>query len=65
MMFIIAMANILIRMSLALVRVRLGPTVFDRNLVLNMIGTKTVLLFAVVDFLPSDRTFSMWGCFMR
>ena len=54
MMFIIATAAILVTMALALVRARLGPTVFDRILALNMIGTKTVLLIAVIGFL-TDR----------
>ena len=35
-------------MFLALCRSIMGPTVFDRILALNMLGTKTVLLIAVV-----------------
>jgi multicomponent Na+:H+ antiporter subunit F len=50
----IAMAAILITMGLALVRASRGPTVFDRILALNMFGTKTVLLIAVIGFL-TDR----------
>jgi multicomponent Na+:H+ antiporter subunit F len=42
-------------MSLALLRAARGPTVFDRILALNMIGTKTVLLICVFSFLI-DRT---------
>ena len=38
-------------MALALARAISGPTVFDRILALNMFGTKTVLLIAVVSFL--------------
>lgn len=38
-------------MALALVRALLGPTVYDRVLAVNMIGTKTALLLAVVAFL--------------
>ena len=57
MMFIIAMAAILVTMALALVRARLGPTVFDRILALNMIGTKTVLLIAVIGFLTERPDF--------
>ena len=33
------------------------PTVFDRILALNMFGTKTVLLIAVVAFLTGRRDF--------
>ena len=53
-MFAITMAAILVTMALALARARLGPTVFDRILALNMFGTKTVLLIAVIGFL-TDR----------
>jgi multicomponent Na+:H+ antiporter subunit F len=38
-------------MALALVRAVLGPTVYDRVLAVNMVGTKTVLLLAVITFL--------------
>ena len=38
-------------MALALVRAVLGPTVYDRVLAVNMFGTKTVLLLAVITFL--------------
>ena len=56
-MFAIATAAILVTMGLALVRARLGPTVFDRILALNMIGTKTVLLIAVYGFLTRRPDF--------
>lgn len=46
---------ILVTMTLALVRACAGPTVFDRVASLNMFGTKTVLLIAVICFL-SGRT---------
>ena len=52
--FVVAMVGVLVTMSLALVRAFLGPTVFDRVLAANMIGTKTVLLIAVAGFL-NDR----------
>ena len=41
----------LITMALALVRAVLGPSVYDRVLAVNMFGTKTVLLLAVIAFL--------------
>ena len=50
-MFIAAAAAILITMALALFRALLGPSVYDRILAVNMIGTKTVLLIAVAGFL--------------
>ena len=51
------MAAILITMGLALARAALGPTVFDRILALNMFGTKTVLLIAVISFLTRRPSF--------
>jgi len=50
-MFIAAAAALLITMAFALVRAVLGPSVYDRILAVNMIGTKTVLLIAVAGFL--------------
>ncbi len=38
-------------MALALVRAMIGPSVYDRVLAVNMLGTKTVLLLAVIAFL--------------
>ena len=55
MIYAVAAAAILITIGLALVRALLGPTIYDRILAVNMIGTKTVLLIAVYAFL-SDRT---------
>ncbi len=37
-------------MACALARAVLGPSVFDRILAVNMFGTKTVLLIAVLGF---------------
>ena len=42
---------LLVTMALALARALLGPTVYDRVLAVNMIGTKTVLVLAVITFL--------------
>jgi len=41
----------LVTMGLALARAILGPTLYDRVLAMNMFGTKTVLLLAVIAFL--------------
>lgn len=46
MLFAVATIAILITISLALARAFLGPTVYDRILAVNMVGTKTVLLIA-------------------
>ena len=51
MMFAVATAGILAAMVLALLRALAGPTVYDRILAANMMGTKTVLLIAVTGFL--------------
>ena len=41
---------ILVTLALALVRALLGPTIYDRIAAINMFGTKTVLLIAVLAF---------------
>ena len=53
-MFLIATLAVLVTMALALTRAFLGPTVFDRVLAVNMFGTKTVLVIALLGFL-TDR----------
>ncbi len=50
-------AAIIVTMALALVRAGKGPTVFDRILALNMFGTKTVLLIAVIGFVAGRPDF--------
>ena len=54
-MFIAASLAILVTMGLALARALAGPTTYDRIAAVNMFGTKTVLLIAVLAFL-SGRT---------
>jgi multicomponent Na+:H+ antiporter subunit F len=39
-----------ITMGLALLRAIIGPSVYDRVLAVNMLGTKTVLLLSVIAF---------------
>ena len=56
-MFGAAMVAVLVTMGLALARAALGPTLFDRILALNMFGTKTVLLIAVIGFLTRRPDF--------
>ena len=52
-----AVAAIIVTMGLALARAGRGPTVFDRILALNMFGTKTVLLIAVIGFVAGRPDF--------
>ena len=56
-MYIAAMLGVLVTMLLALVRALKGPTVYDRVLAVNMFGTKTVLLLAVIGFLTGRPDF--------
>ena len=50
-MFAVAAAALLVTLALALARAWVGPTVFDRVLAANAIGTLAVLLLAVIGFL--------------
>ena len=56
-MFSAAAAALLVTMGLALVRELTGPTVYDRILAVNMFGTKTVLMIAVLGFLAGRPEF--------
>jgi multicomponent Na+:H+ antiporter subunit F len=53
--FTAAAFAILVTIALALARALMGPTLYDRILAVNMVGTKTVLLIAVFAVL-SGRT---------
>ena len=57
MIYMVPMVAVIVTMGLALIRASLGPTVFDRILALNMFGTKTVLLIAVIGFLTGRPDF--------
>lgn len=50
-MFIVAGIAVLVGMGLAMTRALLGPTVYDRILAVNMFGTKTVLIIALLGFI--------------
>jgi multicomponent Na+:H+ antiporter subunit F len=50
-MLIAASLAILVTMVMATIRGLLGPSIYDRILAMNMFGTKTVLLVAVVAYL--------------
>ena len=56
-MFAVAAVGILVSMGLALVRAFLGPTVYDRVLAVNTVGTKTVLLLSVIALLYGRADF--------
>jgi len=55
MIFSAAALAILVTISLGLARAFMGPTIYDRILAVNMVGTKTVLLIAVLAVI-SGRT---------
>ena len=57
MLFAAATVALLVAMALALVRAFLGPTVYDRILAVNVFGTKTVLMIAVLGFLAGRPEF--------
>ena len=50
-MLVGAALAILAVMALALVRAISGPTIYDRILAVNLFGTKTVLLIAIMAFI--------------
>lgn len=50
-MYAAAGVAILATMVLAIARTLIGPTVYDRILAVNMFGTKTVLIIAVIAFI--------------
>jgi multicomponent Na+:H+ antiporter subunit F len=56
-MFAAAALALLVTLALALLRAVLGPTVFDRVLAANTIGTVAVLLLAVIGFLSRRPEF--------
>jgi multicomponent Na+:H+ antiporter subunit F len=56
-MFTATTIAILLTMSLAIERMCIGPTIYDRILAVNMFGTKTVLLIAVLGYLTGRPDF--------
>lgn len=53
-MFAVAAAAILVALALAITRAILGPTIFDRVLAGNTVGTLAIMLLGVFGFL-TDR----------
>lgn len=56
-MFITLSAVILIAIGVCLVRAFLGPTLYDRVMAANMIGTLTVLMVSVLGFMSGRPEF--------
>jgi multicomponent Na+:H+ antiporter subunit F len=56
-MYYVVTFALIITMALALARAIIGPSVYDRVLAVNMLGTKTVLLLAVVAFMMGRPDF--------
>ena len=54
MMLTITLIALLVTMAFALIRAIKGPTVYDRILASNVLGTKTVLMIAVLGFVVGD-----------
>jgi multicomponent Na+:H+ antiporter subunit F len=57
MMFAAAAVALLVSLALVLVRAILGPTVFDRVLAGNTVGTIAMMLLAVIGFLTGRPDF--------
>jgi multicomponent Na+:H+ antiporter subunit F len=57
MIFSVVAIAILVTMVLAVIRALAGPSIYDRVLAVNMFGTKTTLLLAVVAFLSGRADF--------
>lgn len=56
-MFAAASAGILVVMAMLLARALLGPTLYDRILAVNVFGSTTVLLIALLGFLTGRPEF--------
>lgn len=56
-MYSIVVIALLVTLVLFMVRVLLGPTVYDRILALNAIGTQTLLLIATLGYLTKRPEF--------
>ena len=56
-MLIAATIAILVVMAMTIIRAWIGPTFYDRILAVNMFGTKTVLLIALLGFVMGRPEF--------
>ena len=57
MMFVAGTAGLVVAILLGLARAMMGPTLYDRVLAVNSIGTMTVLMIAVLGFLMGRPDF--------
>lgn len=57
MMFAVAIIAVLLALTLAVARALKGPTVFDRVLAANAVGTGAILLLALFGFLTNRPEF--------
>jgi multicomponent Na+:H+ antiporter subunit F len=57
MMFAVAAGAILVALALAIARAIMGPTVFDRVLAGNTVGTLAIMLLAVFGFMTGRPEF--------
>jgi multicomponent Na+:H+ antiporter subunit F len=56
-MFAVAAGAIMVAIALALIHAFRGPTLYDRILAVNMVGTQIVLMVAVLGFLAGRPEF--------
>jgi multicomponent Na+:H+ antiporter subunit F len=61
MMFAVAAVAILVALSLAIARAIMGPTLFDRVLAGNTVGTLAIMLLAVFGFMTGRPEFLYIG----
>lgn len=54
---LLAGGTVLLAIGLVLVRAILGPTVYDRILAVNAVGTKTIILVAILSILSGRPEF--------
>ncbi|MGE0256524.1 MAG: monovalent cation/H+ antiporter complex subunit F [Alphaproteobacteria bacterium] len=57
MMFAVAIVAVLVSLGMALVRALAGPTVFDRVLAANAVGSLVVLVFTLLGFVVGRPEF--------
>jgi len=55
--YAVVVAALLVTLVLALIRAFKGPTVFDRALAANAVGTTTMLLLAIFEFIAKRPEF--------
>ena len=64
-MFAVAALALFVAMVLVLIRLYLGPTLYDRVLAVNSFGTHTVLFIGVLGFFDGQTRFSGHCSFIR